>query len=68
MSVHQVEQYYVHISIVDCDKAKIEKAKKWLTENEDDYEVTADDITVDGFESEHYAQEAEDQLNSILNG
>jgi hypothetical protein len=68
MTVHQVEQYYLHIDVKESSKEAIEKAAKYIeSEGYVNYEVCDDYLVVDDLEDESDAETLNDELNEILN-
>ena len=68
MSVHQIEQYYIHIDLTDCSAEKRERIRVLLIENDiHDAEFTDTDLTVDDFDSGAGADNIDSMINDILN-
>ena len=68
MTVHQVEEYYIHIEIKESSKEATEKAVKHIEDaGYNNYELTDDYIVVDDLEGEYEADNLNDELNEILN-
>lgn len=67
MSVYQVEQYYIYMSLATASKERLGKINKYLEdEGLSDYEHQGDCINIDGFESEQDAEKCENDINEIL--
>ena len=66
MSVYQVDEYYIHISLSDSDQVNLDQVSAYIDNKGYEGEVNKDGITVDGFESEESAQEMEDIIIGIL--
>lgn len=64
MSVYQVEEYYVHIKFDSdlSDDGKEVLRTKIEGEGYTDYEITDNEVTVDGIESEQVGVELEELL------
>jgi len=68
MTVHQVEEYYLHIDVKESSKEAINKAIKHIEdEGHNNYELCDDYIVVDDLCDEASAETLDDQLNEILN-
>ena len=63
MSVHQVEEYYVH---VDIPANKKEVVDVLAIDQGWDYELNEDSITVDGFESTGDAEQCDDMIHNMI--
>jgi hypothetical protein len=69
MSVHQIEQYYIHVDLTNCASDKVEEIKKLLISNDIyDAEFTDTDLTVDDFDSGCGADNIDNMISEILNG
>ena len=69
MSVHQIEQYYIHVDLSDCTDEKREKIRVLLIENNcQDFEFTNVDLTAYDFDSVAGADNVDVMINNILNG
>tara|TARA_R110001606_G_scaffold385158_1_gene548552 strand:- start:41037 stop:41243 length:207 start_codon:yes stop_codon:yes gene_type:complete len=67
MSVHQIEQYYIHVDLTDCSDQKREEIKELLLSNDIfDAEFTDTDLTVDDFDSGAGADSIDDMITNIL--
>ena len=65
MSVYQVEQYYIHMSIEGVDEGKL---KDYLSENGlSDYDIDAGNevIVIDGMECDNMAAQHEEEINQL---
>lgn len=67
MSVHQVEQYYIHVGADSFNQDRKGDVLDFLNTCEEplDFEVT-DTILIDGFESESDAESFEAELSVLL--
>lgn len=67
MSVHQIEQYYIHIDSEEFNQDRKDDVITFLNMCEEpfDFEVT-ETIVVDGFESQSDAESFEAELQAIL--
>jgi hypothetical protein len=69
MSVHQIEQYYIHVDLTNCTSDKVEEIKKLLISNDIyDAEFTDTDLTVDDFYGVCGADNIDSMISEILNG
>jgi hypothetical protein len=69
MSVHQIEQYYIHVDLTNCTSDKVEEIKKLLISNDIyDAEFTDTDLTVDDFYGACGADNIDNMISEILNG
>ena len=67
MSVHQMEQYYIHVDLTNCSDEKREEIKELLLFNDIfDAEFTDTDLTVDDFDSGASADLIDDMIANIL--
>ena len=67
MSVYQVDQYYIYMSLATASKERLDKINKYLDDNGFcDYEHQGDCISIDGFESESDAKDCERAIEDIL--
>ncbi len=63
MSVYQVEQYYIYMSIEGIDTSKL---TSFLSESGlDDYDICDNHVTVDGIECENMACQYEESINEL---
>ena len=67
MSVYQIEQYYVHMSIKGFSVQLKDSIKELLGDHScSDYEFQEDYLIVDGFESEHDADIIEEFIHDLV--
>jgi len=66
MTVHQVEEYYVHIDTTDFSKESIEEAREYMLDEGLKFEVGDDYIVIDDFCDECEAEAYESNLMQIL--
>ncbi len=65
MSVYQVEEYYIYMSIKDVDLPEL---NSYLNSNGlDDFSIDGDSITIDGIECENVAAHHEEEINELRN-
>jgi len=69
MTVHQVEEYYIHITTkgFSFSNESIEKARQHLIDQGATFEVQDDCIVVDDFSDQGDAETMEQELIDILN-
>ena len=69
MSVHQIEQYYIHIEAENFNQDRRGEVLDFLNHCDEpfdfDFEVT-ETIVIDGFESQSDAESFEAQLSALL--
>ena len=67
MSVHQIEQYYIHIGAENFNQDRRGEVLDFLNHCDEpfDFEVT-ETIVIDGFESQSDAESFEAQLSVLL--
>ena len=67
MSVHQIEQYYIHIGADEFNQDCKEQVLEFLNNCDEplDFEVT-ESIVIDGFESYSDAESFEAELNALI--
>ena len=70
MSVYQVEEYYVSIEV---PSDKVEAVKEFINSESLDYghfecEWDGDTLNIDNFDSEMYADDANCQIMSVIEG
>ena len=70
MTIHQIEQFYIHMQVRGVNEVDKENIEAYLADNGlSDFEWQDDFLVVDGFESENDAQAHEEFLHDIiLNG
>lgn len=68
MTVHQVEEYYIHIDTKEFNNEAIGRAKNYLENECHNFEIQEDFIVVDDLCGEGDAQTIEDEIMSQLNG
>ena len=69
MSVSQVEEFYIFISLggAESNEDCIAELKEYLSENNlDDFEFQESDLVIDGLDCEHTAEGYNDDLRSII--
>ena len=68
MAFAQVEEYFVWFHNLNLSDETIEEIKSHLSEEAfDEYELTKEELTVDGVPSEHEADTLNDELTEIIN-
>lgn len=63
MSVHQIHEFYVHLTLMPVD---IDKVTKLCLDECWDYEMYDGDLTVGKFDSEYEAEKCEQMIVGIL--
>ena len=63
MSVHQVDEFYVHIYLTD---AKTDAVRTLSLDNFWDYDIDSNSITVNGFYSEEEAKYCDVMIQDVL--
>ena len=63
MSIHQIEEYYVHLDITEDKESAV---RSLAIDNRWDYEINGDSITVDGFTSENEAKDCDIMIQDVL--
>ena len=67
MSVYQVEEYYIFMSIKYATNTQLKEINKYLeSESISNYEHQDGNIVIDGFESKNEAETCEQAINCIL--
>ena len=67
MTIHQIEQFYIHMQVCGVNKVDKENIEVYLADNGlSDFEWQDDFLVVDGFESEDDAQVHEELLHDII--
>jgi len=70
MSVHQVEEYYIHINEVTISESKKEKIEELIIEDRfnPEYTINVEEgtVRVDDFECEGEAMDLEEQIMEVI--
>ena len=68
MAFAQVEEYFIWFHNLNLSDETIEEIKEHLSEEAfDEYELTKEELAVDGVPSEHEADTLNDELTEIIN-
>ena len=63
MSVHQINEFYIHM---EAPEVSIKKVKEFLLKECADFYFDHDGLTVDGFNSESEAVQFENKIKELL--
>lgn len=68
MSVYQVEEYYVYVSLTAEQKlAHSDDIQAFIDDyGFESYEISDDGVTIDGFDTESAAEEISEEIESII--
>lgn len=67
MTVHQVEEYYIHIDTEGYSSAAIDRVRDHLENDGHDFEIQEDCIVIDGFECGNEAEIIQYEVMGQLN-